>query len=215
MRSIRNCWKAKSSVYRLKSKKCSLVAVDAVFDSVSVATTLKDKLSELGTYSALFQRMSIPNSSKNIWVQSFRPRTTFLQRSTCRIYRWLICAIPKRRVPWSYRPIFASTRPTQDSLNARSSWPMKAISATEDARPMRDENQLHAAVAKSLRSTMRKSILDRSELPQAKKRWEALATLSRSAEPVEGITQRYLGRRLRRFVDYLEISQLHLQGDHL
>ena len=57
------------------------VAVDVVFDSVSVATTFRDKLAEQGV---IF--MSIgeavhehPNLLKSIWEVSFQPPTTISQ----------------------------------------------------------------------------------------------------------------------------------------
>ena len=63
-----------------EQKMLAGVAVDAVFDSVSVATTFKDKLSELGIIFCSFskQSRSIPSSSKSIWVQWSQPQTTFL-----------------------------------------------------------------------------------------------------------------------------------------
>ncbi len=49
MRSIQSFWKPTANwAFRLRSKSAAGVAVDAVFDSVSVATTFKDKLAKVG-----------------------------------------------------------------------------------------------------------------------------------------------------------------------
>jgi Fe-S cluster assembly protein SufB len=61
-----------------EQKRLTGVAVDAVFDSVSVATTFQDKLAELGSSSARSRKRSsvIPSSSRSIWGRSSHIPTT-------------------------------------------------------------------------------------------------------------------------------------------
>ena len=61
---------SKLGIPLVEQKRLNNIAVDAVFDSVSVATTFKDKLTEQGiifcSMSGLFK--NIPNLLKNTWV---------------------------------------------------------------------------------------------------------------------------------------------------
>ena len=70
------------------------IAVDAVFDSVSVATTFKDELTKQGI---IFCSMSEaiqkhPELSKKIFRNSnSNYRSFFCNIKFCSIYRWIIC----------------------------------------------------------------------------------------------------------------------------
>jgi len=89
-----------------EQKRLSNVAVDAVFDSVSVATTFKDKLAEMASSSARSLRRckSIPTSSRSTWAQSCRTPTISTRRSmprsspTARLYMYRRACV----APWSF-----------------------------------------------------------------------------------------------------------------
>ena len=73
------------------------VAVDAVFDSVSVATTFKHKLSEMGIIFAPFRKRcgSIPNWWRSTWARWFRIRQLFRGLELGGLQRRLVCYVPK------------------------------------------------------------------------------------------------------------------------
>jgi Fe-S cluster assembly protein SufB len=129
------------------------VAVDAVFDSVSVKTTFKEKLAELGIIFCSFSRSGAehPELSEEIprarWCHT---PITSSPRSTRRFSATARSAIFPRACAarWSFRPTSASTPNTGQ-------FERTLIVADEGAyvsylegctAPMRDENQLHAAV---------------------------------------------------------------------
>jgi len=111
------------------------VAVDAVFDSVSVATTYKGKLEELGIIFCSFGEavQEHPEMVKK-YLGSVVPRndnyfaTTTSRRSTARSSRTArSCSSPRACVArWSCRRTSASTRRTRASSSARSSSPTRA-----------------------------------------------------------------------------------------
>ena len=86
-KSIRNCWRrTRSWASRCTSATILAgVAVDAVFDSVSVATTFKNKLAEDGHHLLLASPKrcrSIPSWCRNTSARSCPTTTTFSRRST-------------------------------------------------------------------------------------------------------------------------------------
>ena len=91
------------------------VAVDAVIDSVSVATTFREKLAAVGIIFCSFSE-AVHNHPDLVrkWLGSVVPsRDNFFAALNSR---------------WSSRRTSASTRPTRASSSARSSWPRTARS---------------------------------------------------------------------------------------
>ena len=83
-----------------EQKMLAGVAVDAVFDSVSVATTFKDKLSELGIIVLLFFRSGEGASRTRQKISGFSRSghgQLFCSAQLRRIHRWLICVYPQGR----------------------------------------------------------------------------------------------------------------------
>ena len=137
-----------------EQKRLTGVAVDAVFDSVSVATTFKEKLAELGIIFCSFSE-AVQRASRS-WCRSTSARwcpttTTTSPPSTRRSSATARSATSPRACAarWSCPPISASTPPDTGQFERT------LIVAEEGAyvsylegctAPMRDENQLHAAV---------------------------------------------------------------------
>ena len=100
------------------------VAVDAVFDSVSVATTFKDKLSEMGVIFCSFSE-AVHDHPELIekYLGTVVPYTDnfFATLNSAVFSDGSFCYIPKgRALPrWSFRPIFGSTPPIRGSSSER------------------------------------------------------------------------------------------------
>jgi Fe-S cluster assembly protein SufB len=133
--------------------KLAGVAVDAVFDSVSVATTFKEKLKEAGVVFCSFSEAvrEHPELVRRTWGPSSRTPTTSSPPSTPRSSPTARSSTCRRgcAARWSSAPTSAST-PQNTGQFERT-----LIVAAEGAyvsylegctAPMRDENQLHAAV---------------------------------------------------------------------
>ena len=107
-----------------EQKRLAGVAVDAVFDSVSVGTTFKEKLAEAGHHLLLLLRSRAGTSrpgAANISARSCRTRTIFSRRSTPPSSPTGRSATSRRAcaVRWSCPPISASTPRTPASSSAR------------------------------------------------------------------------------------------------
>ena len=138
-----------------EQKRLAGVAVDAVFDSVSVATTFKAKLGEAGHHLLLVLRGGAEASRAGAQVPRLggaRTATTSSRRSTRRSSPTAPSATSRRACAarWSSRPTSASTRPSTGQFERTLIVADEGayVSATSRAAPrrMRDENQLHAAV---------------------------------------------------------------------
>ena len=140
---------------RSRSRSCSSgVAVDAVFDSVSVATTFRSKLAELGIIFCSFSEAvhDHPDLVKKYLGSVVPLHRQLLRRAQLRrLQRRLVLPTFRRAsaARWSCRPTSASTRRTPGQFERT------LLIADEGAHvsylegctaPMRDENQLHAAV---------------------------------------------------------------------
>lgn len=100
-----------------------VVAVDAVFDSVSVATTYRAKLAEMGiVFCSISEAVKEhPELVKKYlgsvvpYTDNFSPALILRSLPTA-----LLCIFPKvSAVRWNFRPIFALMPGTPDSLSAR------------------------------------------------------------------------------------------------
>jgi hypothetical protein len=128
------------------------IAVDAVFDSVSVATTFRKELEEAGV---IFRSISeaireYPDLVKRGWARSCRCTTTTSPRSTARSFRRHLRLHPEGvRCPMELSTYFR--------INAENTGQFERTLIVADkgayvsylegcTAPMRDENQLHAAV---------------------------------------------------------------------
>jgi Fe-S cluster assembly protein SufB len=136
-----------------EQKALAGVAVDAVFDSVSVATTFKEKLGELGIIFCSFSE-AVQNHPELVrkYIGSVVPYTDnfFASLNSAVFSDGSFCYIPKGvRCPMELSTYFR--------INARDTGQFERtlIVADEGAQvsylegctaPMRDENQLHAAV---------------------------------------------------------------------
>jgi Fe-S cluster assembly protein SufB len=105
------------------------VAVDAVFDSVSVATTFRDKLESLGIIFCSFSQavQKHPDLVRQ-YLGSVVPYTDnyFATLNSAVFTDGSFVYVPKgTRCRWSCRPISASTHGTADSSSAPSSSPMR------------------------------------------------------------------------------------------
>ncbi len=137
----------------LEQKMLSGVAVDAVFDSVSVATTFKEKLGELGIVFCSFSEavQKHPDLIKQ-WLGSVVPYTDnfFAALNSAVFSDGSFCFIPKGvRCPMELSTYFrinaADTGQFERTLIIASD--CSYVSYLEGCTaPMRDENQLHAAV---------------------------------------------------------------------
>ncbi len=82
------------------------IAVDAVFDSVSVVTTFREKLKKQALFSALFQKRSqISRLIKSTLVASYRQKTTISLHLTALCLQMVhLSTSPKVLVvQWSYQ----------------------------------------------------------------------------------------------------------------
>src|SRR5947209_3344673 len=144
---------AKLGIPLEEQKRLSGVAVDAVFDSVSVATTFKEKLAELGIIFCSFSE-AVQNHPDLVekYLGSVVPYTDnyFAALNSAVFTDGSFCYIPKGvRSPMELSTYFR--------INAANTGQFERtlIIAEEDAyvsylegctAPMRDQNQLHAAV---------------------------------------------------------------------
>jgi Fe-S cluster assembly protein SufB len=136
-----------------EQKRLSGVAVDAVFDSVSVATTFKEKLGELGIVFCAFSE-AVQNHPELIekYLGSVVPYTdNFYAALNSAVFSdGSFCYIPKGvRCPMELSTYFrinaANTGQFERTLIVAE--PGSTVSYLEGCTaPMRDENQLHAAV---------------------------------------------------------------------
>lgn len=106
-----------------EQKRLTGVAVDAVLDSVSVATTFKEKLAELGIIFCSFSEAvrEHPDLVRK-YLGSVVPMTDnyFAALNSAVFSDGSFCYIPKEcAARWSYLPISASTQPIPASLNER------------------------------------------------------------------------------------------------
>ncbi len=136
-----------------EQKRLSGVAVDAVFDSVSVATTFKDKLAELGIIFCSFSE-AVQNHPELVkaYLGSVVPYSDnyFATLNSAVFSDGSFCYIPKRvRCPMELSTYFR--------INAKDTGQFERTLIIADeggyvsylegcTAPMRDENQLHAAV---------------------------------------------------------------------
>ena len=143
----------RSSVFRCEQELLAGVAVDAVFDSVSVATTFKAKLSELGIIFWFLLRSGAEPSRSGAKISGLGGAlhdNFFAALNSAVFSDGSFCYIPKGvRCPMELSTYFR--------INAAETGQFERtlIVAEEGAyvsylegctAPMRDENQLHAAV---------------------------------------------------------------------
>ena len=148
------CERSRSSAFRSRNRSCSSgVAVDAVFDSVSVATTFKEKLAELGIIFCSFSE-AVQNHPELVrkYLGTVVPYSDnfFATLNSAVFSDGSFAYIPKGvRCPMELSTYFR--------INAQETGQFERtlIIAEEGAyvsylegctAPMRDENQLHAAV---------------------------------------------------------------------
>src|SRR5574337_1323875 len=137
----------------LEQKRLSGIAVDAVFDSVSVATTFKEKLAKLGIIFCSFSEavQEHPDLVRK-WLGSVVPYTDnfFATLNSAVFSDGSFCYIPKGvRCPMELSTYFrinaANTGQFERTLIVAE--PGSHVSYLEGCTaPQRDENQLHAAV---------------------------------------------------------------------
>jgi Fe-S cluster assembly protein SufB len=136
-----------------EQKRLTGVAVDAVFDSVSVATTFKDKLKELGiVFCAFSEAVREHPELVRKWLGSVVPYTdNFYAALNSAVFSdGSFCYIPKGvRCPMELSTYFrinaAATGQFERTLIVADEG--ASVSYLEGCTaPMRDENQLHAAV---------------------------------------------------------------------
>ena len=183
------------------------VAVDAVFDSVSVGTTFKEKLAEKGVIFCSFTEavQNHPELVRKYLGRWCLTRTIILPRSIRAVFSdGSFCYIPKGvRCPMELSTYFR--------INAANTGQFERtlIVAEEGAyvsylegctAPMRDENQLHAAVVELIAHGQRR----RSNIPPCKtgipatnKGAAAFTISSPSAACAKARTRRFPGRRWR------------------
>jgi Fe-S cluster assembly protein SufB len=155
-RSIRSCCETyeKLGIPLQERELLAGVAVDAVFDSVSVATTFKEQARRDGRHLLLVLRggaASIPTWSRNISARWCRTSDNFFAALNSAVFTdGSFCYVPKGvRCPMELSTYFR--------INAANTGQFERtlIIADEGAyvsylegctAPMRDENQLHAAV---------------------------------------------------------------------
>ncbi|MBF8248759.1 MAG: sufB, partial [Bacteroidetes bacterium] len=182
-----------------EQKLLSGVAVDAVFDSVSVATTFKAKLGELGIIFCSFSEAvrEHPDLVKQ-YLGSVVPHTDnfFAALNSAVFSDGSFAYIPKGvRCPMELSTYFR--------INAKETGQFERtlIVADEGASvsylegctaPMRDENQLHATTQ---RSSIRRS---RIGIPATRRGRAVSTTLSRNGENVRGRIRKSHGRRWKR-----------------
>ena len=136
-----------------EQKKLTGIAVDAVIDSVSIGTTFKDKLSDLGIIFCSFSEAVINHSTLvKKYLGSVVPKTDnfFAALNSAVFTDGSFCYIPKGiRCPMELSTYFrinaANTGQFERTLIVAEE--SSYVSYLEGCTaPMRDENQLHAAV---------------------------------------------------------------------
>jgi Fe-S cluster assembly protein SufB len=159
-----------------EQKMLSGVAVDAVFDSVSVATTFKDKLAELGIIFCPFSEAAQEHPELvRKYLGSVVPYTDnfFATLNSAVFTDGSFCYIPKGvRCPMELSTYFRinaqSTGQFERTLIIAE--PGSYVSYLEGCTaPMRDENQLHAAVVELIAQRAAFTTL----LPSAASAWGA------------------------------------------
>jgi Fe-S cluster assembly protein SufB len=114
----------------LEGVQQSKVAVDAVFDSVSVVTTFKEELAKAGViFCSISEAVrEHPELCGNISARSCRPPTTSSRRSTAPSFPMAASSTSPRACAarWSFPLISASTSRRRDSSSAPSSSRMRA-----------------------------------------------------------------------------------------
>ena len=200
----------KLGISLLEQKRLNGIAVDAVFDSVSVATTFKDELEKQGIIFCSFSEAVakiIPSWSKK-YLGSCGPllRITTLPRLNCGglFSDGSFCVRARKgyAARWSCRPISASM-PRDTGQFERT-----LLIADEGAyvsylegctAPQRDENQLHAAVVELDRTRQGRpdQVFDRPELVPPATRMASVGstTSSPSAAPAAATSRRSPGPR--------------------
>ena len=188
-----------------EQKRLSGVAVDAVFDSVSVATTFREKLAELGIIFCSFCE-AVRNHPELVkkYLGSVVPYNDnyFATLNSAVFSDGSFAYIPKGvRCPMELSTYFR--------INAKETGQFERTLIIADegsyvsylegcTAPMRDENQLHAAVVelvavgKSRRSNIRPC---RTGIPATRKAKAASTTSSPSAAPAVAGPARFPGRR--------------------
>ena len=128
-----------------------VVAVDAVFDSVSVATTFRDELAKAGViFCPISEAIRKYPDLINTYMGSVVPvADNYFSTLNAAVFDGSFIYIQKVcGARWDYRRIFVSMNKTPDNLNTLiiaegSSYVSYLEGCTA---PQRDENQLHAAV---------------------------------------------------------------------
>ena len=200
------------------------MAVDAVFDSVSVATTFKEKLAELGIIFCSFSE-AVQNHPELVqkYLGSVVPYTDnfFATLNSAVFSDGSFCYIPKGvRCPMELSTYFR--------INAEDTGQFERtlIVAEEGAyvsylegctAPMRDENQLHAAVVELValddaRSSTRPC---RTGTPATRRARAASTTSSPSAAMPRRELEDLLDAGGDRLGDHLEVPELHPAGRQL
>lgn len=136
-----------------EQKMLTGVAVDAVMDSVSVKTTFKETLAEKGIIFCSFSDAvkQHPDLVKKYMATVVPYTDNYFATLTRQCLAMARSSISRKGyvVPWSCRPTSASTRPTRVQFE-------RTLIIADDhsyvsylegcTAPMRDENQLHAAI---------------------------------------------------------------------
>ena len=187
-----------------EQKRLTGVAVDAVFDSVSVATTFKEKLAELGIIFCSFSEavQEHPELIKKYLGSVVPYSDNFFAALNAAVFSdGSFCYIPKGvRCPMELSTYFrinaAETGQFERTLIIADEG--SYVSYLEGCTaPMRDENQLHAAVVELIAWTMRRSSIrqSRTGIPAIRTARVASTILSPSAASVWARTPRSLGPR--------------------
>ena len=92
------------------------IAVDAVFDSVSVVTTFKDKLAEAEVIFCLSEALKEYPELVRKHLGSVVPVRDNYRGLNCAVFSVSFVYIPRVRCPWSCPPTSASTQKTRGSL---------------------------------------------------------------------------------------------------
>ena len=215
----------KSSAFRWRSAQMSLagVAVDAVFDSVSVATTFQEKLGRKGHHLLLVQRSGARasrNWCRSTWARWSRTRDNYFATLNTAVFTdGSFCYIPKGvNCPMELSTYFR--------INAKNTGQFERtlIIADEGAyvsylegctAPMRDENQLHAAVVELVAlDNADDQILHRAELVSRRQgRQRRHLQLRHQARRLpRRQLQNLLDAGRNRLGHHLEIPKLHPAG---
>ena len=207
-----------------EQKMLSGVAVDAVFDSVSVATTFKKKLGELGIIFCSFSE-AVENHPELVrkYLGSVVPHTDnfYAALNTAVFSDGSFVYVPKGvRCPMELSTYFR--------INAKGTGQFERtlIIADEGAyvsylegctAPMRDEHQLHAAVVELDRPRRRDDqVLDRPELVSRRQgRQGRHLQLRHQARQGDEGREDHLDAGRDGLGDHLEVSELHPAGRQL